>query len=81
METEKCTKSLECAFVKFTTKMFSKVLTKQVSVLSLPSLCVTLYVTDVDVSLRGELQFQIFIAADTDCNSGASEKCLAGREH
>lgn len=81
METETCTKSLEWAFVKFMTKIFLKVLTKQASALSLPSPCATVYVTDTYVSLREKLQSQVFIAADTDCNSGASEKHLAGGEH
>lgn len=56
-------------------------LTKQASVLSLPSLCATAYVTDMYVSLREQLQSRVFIAAGFDCNSGASEKSLAGGEH
>lgn len=41
VETETCTKSLKWTFVKFMTKIFLKVLTKQASALSLPSLCAT----------------------------------------
>lgn len=49
--------------------------------LSLTSLCATRYVTDTYVSHREQLQSQVFIAADTDCKSGASEKRLSGVEY
>lgn len=48
--------------------------------LSLPSLCATRYVTDTYLSHWKHLQFQVFIAAEIDCNSRASEKHLSGGE-
>lgn len=44
-------------------------------------LYVTVYMTHRYVSHTEQLQSQIFIASDIDCNSGASEKHLAGGEH